>query len=64
MRSLCEHEVSAACLAVKSPQACIDDLTEEQLAAQAAASASGRPHPAAIAVAVVGAGALLLLLRC
>lgn len=56
MRSLCKHEVSAACLAVKSPQACIDDLTEQELQAQTAAAAPGRPHPAAIAVPVVAAG--------
>uniref|UniRef100_A0A383VBH1 Protein kinase domain-containing protein n=1 Tax=Tetradesmus obliquus TaxID=3088 RepID=A0A383VBH1_TETOB len=55
MRSLCKHEVSAACLAVKSPQACIDDLTEQELQAQTAAAAPGRPHPAAIAVPVVAA---------
>jgi hypothetical protein len=62
MRSLCENEVAAECLAVKSPHACIDDLTEEKLAGRAAAAApsgpSWAPHPAAIAVPAVCAGAL------
>jgi hypothetical protein len=56
MRSLCENEVAASCLAVKSPQACIDDLTEQKLAESAAAAApSGpwAPHPAAVAVPAV-----------
>ncbi|KAF6247047.1 hypothetical protein COO60DRAFT_1649641 [Scenedesmus sp. NREL 46B-D3] len=56
MRSLCEHEVPASRLAVKRPQACIDDLTGERLAARAAAATSGHPRAAAVAVPVVAAG--------
>ncbi|WIA36802.1 hypothetical protein OEZ86_008057 [Tetradesmus obliquus] len=54
-RSLCEHTVSAACLANKEPQVCIEEIIDETLAARRAAANNGRPHPAAIVVPAIGA---------
>jgi hypothetical protein len=56
MRSLCENVVPAACLAVKSPSACIDDLTAEVLAQRAAAAGAGQPSPASVVVPAIAAG--------
>jgi hypothetical protein len=58
MRSLCEHTVSPACLAVKDPTVCIDDLIEEILAAGAAADTHHRKlHTGVVVGASLGAGA-------
>jgi hypothetical protein len=56
MRSLCQNEVSDACLAVKSPSACIDDLTAAVLARGDAAPGGGRPSPAAVVLPAIAAG--------
>jgi hypothetical protein len=63
MRSLCEHTVSAACLAFKEPHACIDELTEHVLAARGAVL-PGPPHHAAVVVPAVCAGALKRCCAC
>jgi hypothetical protein len=57
MRVLCENTVSPACLATKEPQTCIEELTDQVLAARAAAAVEpGPPHPAAVVVPTLCAG--------
>jgi hypothetical protein len=58
MRNLSVNEVAAACLAVKSPSACIDDLMTEVAARGATAAGSGGPHPAAVLLPAIAAGVL------
>jgi hypothetical protein len=57
VRLLCEHIVDKACLRIKTPQACTDELINSVLAAKQGSTAADRPlAPAAIVVPIVAAG--------